>query len=258
MYKIPGKTVFLGKKIISLPSCESTNTLMVYMSQSGLVEEGTVIITDSQTAGRGQAGNRWVSEPGTNLTLSILLKPTFLEPTHQFYLNIAMGLGICDALSALIIERGARQTRVNLKWPNDILIDDKKVCGILIENQVQGQFFSQSVVGIGLNVNQQHFEWPGVASLKLLLNHEWDRSAIFEILLEKLDERIMQLKSGAFNQLKTDYYSILYRINQQHEFITDGRSFLGTIQGIDEVGRLLVLVDGDVLRFNFKEIKFVS
>jgi BirA family biotin operon repressor/biotin-[acetyl-CoA-carboxylase] ligase len=228
---------------------------MVSMSQSGLVDEGTVIITDNQTMGRGQAGNKWVSEPGANLTFSVLFKPTFLEPTQQFYLNMAVGLGICDALNT-ILDGG--DLPIQLKWPNDILIADKKVCGILIENQVQGQSFSQTVVGIGLNVNQERFEWPGVASLKSIAEHDFDRTSVLETLLEKLEARYVQLKQRNLDQLKADYYSILYRLDEQHEFSSDGRTFSGMVKGIDEVGRLLLRVDGEVVSFNFKEIRFIQ
>ncbi len=252
MHKIPDKTVFLGKKIISLPACESTNSLMISMAQANWMDEGTIIISENQTEGKGQAGNKWVSEPGANLTFSILLKPTFLGPARQFYLNMAVSLGVADAVFQLT------GVETKIKWPNDVLADAKKVCGILIENQVQGQQLSQSVVGIGLNVNQKVFEWPKASSLSLCAGMDFDKSRVFEMVLEKLDARYVQLKENNFQKLKSDYYSYLYWKDEAHEFSSDNKTFNGTIKGIDETGRLLVLVEGEELSFNFKEIKFLK
>lgn len=263
MHKIPAHTVFTGKRIVSLPSCESTNSLMLSMAQTAFLEEGTIIITENQTAGRGQSGNRWTVEPMANLTFSILLKPDFIEPGEQFYLNMAIGLGISDCVLDILVQSGHQGSallhspRVKLKWPNDILIDGKKVCGILIENQIQGQKLTQSVVGIGLNVNQKNFEWPQASSLSLFTSMDFNKTEVFEKLIIKIDERYSQLRSGNFQKLKEDYYSFLYWKGESHEFQSDGKIFTGMIEGVDEVGRLLVLVAGAVRRYNFKAITFL-
>lgn len=263
MYKIPAHTVFTGKRIVSLPQCESTNSLMISMAQTALLEEGTLIITENQTDGRGQAGNRWTVEPLANLTFSILLKPNFIEPSEQFYLNMAIGLGISDCVLEILTRSGQSisnplvSPQVKLKWPNDILIHDKKVCGILIESQIQGQKLTQSVVGIGLNVNQKNFEWPLVSSLSLVASMDFNKTEVLETLLIKIDARYSQLISRNFQKLKEDYYSFLYRKGETHEFQSDGKIFMGIIEGVDEVGRLLVLVEGAVRRYNFKAITFV-
>ena len=153
MYKIPGKTVFLGKKIINLPACDSTNSLLISMAVKGKLEEGTILSTPNQTKGRGQGGNTWKSEPGLNLTFSILLHPNFLEPSRQFFLNMAVSLGIHDALKEIV------NSRIFLKWPNDVLIGEKKVSGILVETGSQmGRPWA--VLGIGINTNQTEFPGP--------------------------------------------------------------------------------------------------
>jgi BirA family biotin operon repressor/biotin-[acetyl-CoA-carboxylase] ligase len=252
MYKIPDKTVLIGKKIISLPECESTNSLMVSMSQRGGLEEGTVIIAENQTRGRGQAGNQWTTEPGVNLTFSVLLKPLFLEPAQQFYLNMAIGLAICHAISDSISDK------VWLKWPNDVMVAGKKVCGILIENQIQGQVLSQSVAGIGVNVNQTVFEWPQATSMKLLNGAELDKAKIFETILIRMEAYYNLLLKKKFDALKTEYSSVLYWKEEEHGFESNGDSFNGKILGIDEVGRLLVDIGTEVRSFNFKEIKFIK
>ena len=252
MYKIPDKTVFMGKKIISLPLCESTNSSLINLAQNDRLEEGVILITENQTKGRGQAGNRWVSEPGANLTFSVLLRPTFVEPTSQFFLNIVVGLGICDAVKEFINQK------VQVKWPNDVLTDGKKICGILIENQVQGQQLLQTVVGIGINVNQKNFEWPQASSLSVCAGMDLDRTKVLETILIKIEGRYEQLRSKGYQKLKKDYYSVLYWKDEPHEFSSGEKIFSGTIQGIDEAGRLLVLVSGKTVNFNFKEINFLQ
>ena len=220
MYKIPGKTVLIGKKIISLPDCESTNSLMATMSQNSVLDEGTVIIAENQTKGRGQAGNKWISQPGVNLTFSVLLRPVFLEPTQQFYLNMAIGLALCHAISNSV------HHKVWLKWPNDVMVDDKKVCGILIENQIQGQVLSQSVAGIGVNVNQTAFEWPHATSMKLLLGIDLDKTKIFETILIRIEAYYNLLVKKKLEALKTEYYSVLYWKGEQHRFESNDNSFM--------------------------------
>lgn len=252
MYKNPGKTVLIGKKILALPECESTNSLMVSLSQNKTLDEGTVIITENQTKGRGQAGNKWVSEPGANITFSILLKPTFLEPSNQFYLNIAVGLGLCHAISDSIDDK------VWLKWPNDIMVNSKKVCGVLIENQIQGQTLSQSIVGIGLNLNQTNFDWPMATSLRILAGREFDKVKIFETILVRLEAYYNLLLKRKFSKLKEEYYSVLYWKGEKRQFETKGESMKGIITGVDEVGKLMVDVEGEIRSYNFKEIKFIG
>jgi BirA family biotin operon repressor/biotin-[acetyl-CoA-carboxylase] ligase len=252
MYKNPGKTVLIGKKIISLPVCESTNSLMVSMSQKNILDQGTVIITENQTSGRGQAGNKWIAEPGVNLTFSVFLKPTFLEPANQFYLNMAIGLALCHAISDSI------DNKVLLKWPNDLMVKGKKVCGILIENQIQGQTLSQSVVGIGLNLNQKAFEWANATSLSVLAGKDFDKQTIFEIMLVRIEAYYNLLFKKKLSTLKEEYYSVLYWKNEEHQFEVQNKLIFGTIVGVDDAGRLQVNSGGKVTGYNFKEIKFIQ
>ena len=134
MYKIPAKTLFMGQKLIYVPECHSTNSSLSDLINHADLPEGLVLITDNQTKGRGQRGNNWDSLPGENLTFSILLKPKFLATRDQFQLNMAIAIGIADGVRQLMSQQ------VSLKWPNDIMIDGKKVGGILIENQSQQRF----------------------------------------------------------------------------------------------------------------------
>ena len=129
MYKIPATTLFLGKNLIFMPECHSTNDTLLLLCQKENLPEGTLVITSSQTAGRGQRGNVWEAQKDKNLTFSFLLKPSFLPVIKQFYLNIFVSLGISDFLTTISGEK------VQIKWPNDILLQEKKVSGILIEGK---------------------------------------------------------------------------------------------------------------------------
>lgn len=241
----------MGKKIISLPSCESTNTVLASLADANRLEEGSVLITENQTKGRGQAGNQWVTEPGTNLTFSVLLKPIFLEPGRQFFLNMVVGLAVCDAIKSVA------GLPALVKWPNDVLVNHRKVCGILIENQLHGQQFVQAVVGIGLNVNQEKFAYAGAASLKNLSNRDFDRAGVLDFLLENLEERYRQLKKGNHEILTAQYHELLYRRAEQHVFEENGNEFLGIITGVDDIGRLCIDTDKGERKFNFKEVSFI-
>lgn len=250
MYKIPENTVLIGKKIISLPQCESTNTVLVQQAEK--LDEGAVLITENQTKGRGQAGNTWLAEAGANLTFSILLKPVFLEPSRQFFLNMAVGLAVADALAAV------SGLNPMVKWPNDVLLNDRKVCGILIENQIHGPKLAQSVVGIGLNVNQKTFDWPWATSLCLMAGQYFNRTEVFEKVLQHLDFRYQGLMSNHWAGLSRDYHQKLYRRGAEHDFLDmHGDSFRGTISGVDEIGRLCIDTHSGQRKFNFKEVRFV-
>jgi len=165
---------------------------------------------------------------------------------------MAVGLGICDAVAEILGDV------VKVKWPNDVMVKGKKICGILIENQLQGKQFSQAVVGVGLNVNQKEFEWPNATSLSLCAEVNFDKVDVLYKVLKKLENRYEQLRSGIFQRLKNDYYDFLFWKDERHEFQSEEKIFFGIIQGVDEVGRLQVMVDGKISSFNFKEITFLK
>ena len=146
------QTLFIGNNIVRLNDVDSTNSFALSLLRNTEMEEGAVITAHAQTLGRGQRGNTWFSEPGKIITCSILLKPNFLNINLQFDLTRAIALGLSDLLNDLL-----PSSAINIKWPNDIIADGKKIAGILIENVINGTRVSTSVVGIGLNVNQQHF-----------------------------------------------------------------------------------------------------
>ena len=147
-------------------SLESTNKYCELLNL-GETEEFTVIVAKEQTAGIGQRGNHWAAAPGQNLTFSVVLRPAFLPAADQYALTKAVSLAIVDTLAPLLPQRAEE---VRIKWPNDIYVDDRKICGILINNHLQQERIAATVVGIGLNVNQRTFpDWvPNPTSLALL------------------------------------------------------------------------------------------
>ena len=250
MYKILANTLFFGKNVVFVPECHSTNSLLLDLTRKISQPEGTILITTQQSKGRGQLGSSWESESGKNLTLSLLLKPNFLAVKQQFYLTMAVSLGVCDFLTERL------SGYVKIKWPNDILVNDRKVAGILIENTLTGEKLEQSVVGIGLNVNQTVFAATNATSMAIQSDNAYDLVTEFGFLAEKLEKRYLQLRSGRASEIKMDYLKNLYRIGEACSFVSNDRIFLGSIDGIEESGKLRIRSNGLLLFFGLKEIAF--
>jgi BirA family transcriptional regulator, biotin operon repressor / biotin---[acetyl-CoA-carboxylase] ligase len=255
LYKIHPKTLFIGQNSYYLPSCQSTNDEAADLIAQSDPPEGTVIITDNQTAGRGQRGNTWITEPGLNLTFSTILRPNFLTPSEQFWLNIAFSLGVADALQPLT------DGLLRIKWPNDIYVDNQKLGGILIENTLQGSKLAWSVIGLGLNVNQAAFPVGTATSLqaRFPLPDGYYLPAILTTLCEAIEQRYLQLKANHRNALKASYLQQLFRYGERHLFkdVLQDNYFEGTIANVNENGQLIVTANGQNQVFNFKEIEFI-
>ncbi len=252
LYKIPARTLFTGKRLIYVPECHSTNDLATQILDQSPAHEGTVVITDRQLKGRGQRGNAWVSADFLNLTLSVVLRPTFLSIRDQFYLNVVASLSVHDAVRQLL------DSPIFVKWPNDVIANGGKIAGILIENQLQGAAIQASVVGIGLNVNQTEFGLPSATSLALQARRQFDTSVVFEILMERLEARYLQLRQGKGKALNAAYHDVLYGRGELRRFASGEREFSGTIVGIDPSGRLQIDSGGDVASFGIQEIRYLG
>lgn len=251
MYKIPANTLFIGQKLIFVPECQSTNTLLAELATASSLPEGSLVITSAQTAGRGQRGNVWLSSTGLNLTFSILLRPSFLAARQQFQLTLAASLALCKFLKSL----GLNETKI--KWPNDILVGTKKICGILIENSIQGERIQQSIVGIGLNINQIEFDVATATSLKLQINQSYDLNDVLHQLLPLIESAYLQLRSGNNNLLRNAYLQNLYGLNRLLPFETEGKRFDGIIEDIDEHGRLIIAHSSSRKAYEMKEVTFI-
>jgi BirA family transcriptional regulator, biotin operon repressor / biotin---[acetyl-CoA-carboxylase] ligase len=254
LYKIQPKTLFFGKNTTFLPSCHSTNDVAAQMIQENTVFDGTVVVTDCQTAGRGQRGNTWQSVSAQNLTFSLVLHPSFMQASNQFQLNIAISLGVYDFLA------GYMGDAVKVKWPNDMYVFDRKIGGILIENTLQGSRIGHSIVGIGLNINQPNFEGINATSLinETHSSNPYVLSTLLEKLLEQLEKNYLALRNGHYTQLKKRYLQHLFRYQEPHYFKVNDKLFVGIIVGVAEAGHLAIQTeDGEVCYYDLKEVSFV-
>lgn len=244
-------TGFIGREILHFPTLDSTNTYLKELINGGNVDQGLVVSTDYQTSGRGQIGNSWHSEASTNLLMSIFLRPHQLKAADSFTFNMSVCLAVADALNGL-------NPGFKVKWPNDILFDGKKVCGILIETSLQGQYIQHAIVGIGLNVNQLKFagETSKASSLFKILGHKLEIEYVRNLIFRALEKRYFMLQGNAL-QLKRDYFSHLYGYKEMVPAIVDDRRTEVSIVNVLDDGRLDALVEGKHQLFQFKEISFI-
>ncbi|MTI22407.1 biotin--[acetyl-CoA-carboxylase] ligase [Fulvivirga sp. RKSG066] len=250
MYKSLAKTLFVGKTVIFLPSCHSTNEEAVIYSGKTSFTEGSIVITDKQIAGKGQRGNSWESAPGTNLTFSVFLRPTFVPIAAQFDLNICISLGILDFLSQF-------DDGFQVKWPNDIYYHNKKICGILIQNFLKQGRIEKSIVGIGININQESFNVESAISLSQLTGRKHDLADMLNEVCSRIEARYMTLRAKGVNALREHYLQNLYWFGEDHIF-KNGKAFIGRIVGISKEGKLEIETKTGLRLFSMKEVQFVE
>lgn len=241
-------------EIIKIKEATSSNAIAFEMlEKQKQLTEGTVIVVENQTNGRGQHTNTWHSEPGKNLTFSIILKPTFLKPENQFYLSKAISLGVVDYV-------GLFCSHVSIKWPNDIYIVNKKVAGILIENTWLGQKINASVVGIGINLNQEKFpdDLPNAVSLKMMTEIPFNLDESLKLIVGLINTRYMLLKSNDFKQIDKEYEALLYRKGKESSFTKDGEMLKSVILGVETNGHIrLKHSDGKIANYGMHEIRMI-
>lgn len=247
--------LFVGQNIVRLKVVNSTNTfLKEALSNFAPLPEGTVIMADVQTAGRGQMHTNWVSEPGKNLTISILLKPAFLQLHDQFAMNKVVSLAITDVL----LRHTGSSTKI--KWPNDCLIGGKKIGGVLIENSITNSRIKDCIIGIGLNVNQINFpHWlEHATSLRKILHTDYDLTTLLGELCSALEARYLQLKANKTALINADYLDRLYGLNEIKRFKTGNVVQNGKITGVTAAGRLIITFKDQEQTFGFKEIEMMQ
>jgi len=240
-------------QVIKLNATDSTNAHLKRMCREETLPDFTVVQADRQTAGRGQMQARWEAEGGKNLTFSLLKHLGAFSAQSHFTLNATISLSIYKALQDLNIPE------LNLKWPNDILSGNHKLCGILVENQLQGAFISQSIIGIGLNVNQTTFpNLPAATSLKMLTGGDFELDYVLSVLLHRLESDLGTLGSRDVDKVLVEYEQYLYLKDTPAAFKRkDGSPFEGIIRGVGPTGRLqMEHTDGTVESFAFKEVQF--
>ncbi len=239
----------MKEKWIFLDSIASTNSYLSRLAQQHLGVEGMTVLADYQEAGKGQGTHGWYSAKGENLLMSTLLFPVFLSASHQFQLSRVASLAICDVLEEMKIDP-------LIKWPNDILVDRKKIAGILIEHTITGRHISYSILGMGLNLNQTTFpEFPLQAtSVKLAAQIQTMPREVAKRLRGHLVTRYEELRNGNGTGLEEAYLDKLFMFRQRARFHAGGISFDGTIEGLSEQGELQVEQDGKLRTFGYGEI----
>lgn len=245
---LPLETLFIGRNIIYFDVLDSTNTFLSQNIDKYL--EGTLIIAGEQTAGRGQRGNQWQSNPNENLTFSLLLKPNFISPQNQFDFNMM----ICLALQKTLADFLGNDVKV--KWSNDIFYKDKKIAGVLIENTLKSTQIENTIVGIGLNVNQIQFDYPNASSMQHITGKKYQLENILVNLLKNIEEYYLLLKNGN-NFLKKHYLLHLYRFNQYSFFRTNDEIWQGKIIDIENSGKLVIENQQGICSFEFKQVEFI-
>ena len=252
-------TLFIGRNIIELDHVDSTNSYANERLKKEILPEGTIIWTKNQTNGRGQRTNAWESEPFKNLTFSLILCPSFITVQQQFYLSKVISLALADFVAAILQEK-SDAPQIKIKWPNDIYIGDKKVAGILIENSIRNNQLVNSVVGIGLNINQEKFNksLPKATALKLHHSTELDLNTCLGQLCSFLEARYLQLKANKQQCIDEDYLEKMYLLNEWSSFKTSEQIIRAKIIGVSAEGKLQVELEKKQSRaFDFKEIVFL-
>jgi BirA family biotin operon repressor/biotin-[acetyl-CoA-carboxylase] ligase len=240
--------------IKTIEETPSTSVMMKALEKQKLLTNGDVLRAINQTGGIGQSGNSWESEAGKNLTFSLFLDTHFLAASEVFQLNKIMSLALLDYL------KNRQLSAVKIKWPNDVYIGDKKIAGVLTHNSFLGDKLENSIVGIGLNMNQIVFlsDAPNPVSLKQISKQEYNLEEELDSLLQCIYMRVIQLAKGELNNINAEYLKDLYGLNEKRQFKDEEGMFFGWIKGIDSFGQLLIEKDTkELVTYDVKTVEFL-
>lgn len=240
-------------KVIKLDAIDSTNDFMKRLLMSQQVDNYVVITSNKQTKGRGQMGSVWESEAGKNLTMSVLIKDFLKDINHIFNLNIVVSLSIMESLELL------RIPKLSIKWPNDIMSGNRKIGGILIENNIKSDGTISSIVGLGLNVNQINFNsLPKASSLAVVCNRNFDIDELLFQVVESIKKNIAEWEQNS-SCMWENYSNKLFKKGIPMTFQTkNDQKFTGIIVGVTSIGKLKILLENDkVSEYEVKEILFL-
>lgn len=240
-------------RIIHLPEALSTNLSLREEIGKQRLPEGSVIWADVQTAGRGQTGNSWESEAGKNLTFSVVLYPDVIPANRQFVISQITALSVKETLDLYTED-------ITIKWPNDIYWRNRKICGMLIENDLAGPRIYCSVIGVGINLNQEVFrsDAPNPVSLRQIIGEECDRETMLHQFLSKFYTYYLSLLREEEADIRARYRSALYRAEGFYPYRDEQGEFEAVIEDIEPTGHLILrLPDGSVRRYAFKEVTYL-
>lgn len=240
--------------IVRFDSLESTNKYCELLDLNQ-VEEFTVVWAWEQTGGVGQQGSHWESEVGKNLTFSVVLHPEFLPASSQFQLTQMLSLAVADYL-----RQEMPLQAVAIKWPNDIYMGYKKICGMLTQTRITSGRIASAVCGIGLNVNQMQFssDIPNPTSMAICSGREYVLESVLHDVLAAIEQRYRQLEQGNAQRLQEDYLSKLLNKGRPARYWYKGREITAIIQGVDAYGHLVLLDEAQhIVKSEVKEIRFL-
>lgn len=245
--------------LVALDETDSTNQYLsrICNNLQEAVAEFTTVTAEFQTSGKGQRGNTWEADEGKNLLFSVVLYPTFLEARRQFILSQIVSLAIKEELSRW-------STEITIKWPNDIYWRDKKICGILIENDLSGHYIRRSISGIGININQDAFHngAPNPVSLKQITGKEHDRYEILAHILRRMQIYYTGLQTEDFtvysDEISTRYARSLFRRRGLHPYEDANGKFLARLLRVENDGRFILEDEsGKEREYLFKEVQYI-
>jgi BirA family biotin operon repressor/biotin-[acetyl-CoA-carboxylase] ligase len=241
--------------IIKLDAIGSTNSFLKDLVSNNAVENYTVVTTESQTNGRGQMGATWASESGKNLIFSVFVEFSEWKIEDAVYLNYVVSLAVFKVLNRLELPK------LCIKWPNDILSENKKICGILLENSINSEFLKSSVIGIGINVNQENFtdNLRLASSIKNISGTTQNRTLLLKEIVSQLKEELNSCTIETFGRIKEEYLAVLYKYLKPSMFENnDGCIFMGKIIGVSSIGNLEIEIeDGSIQIFGLKEVRIL-
>lgn len=240
--------------IIKLNATDSTNGYLKSLCTASIPKDYTVVVAEAQTNGRGQMGTKWQTEASKNLTFSVFKNVSHISIDEQFYVSMATALAIIEALKILQIPK------LYIKWPNDILADNKKIGGILIENIIKSNALLGTVIGIGININQRYFDnLPLASSLHKLTGIIYDKDEVLQHILKQLEIHLGYLEQRNFEKLQSAYEASLFRIKKPSTFqMPNGDTFSGFINGVSQDGKLQILLEDNISKtFDLKEVKLL-
>ena len=241
----------IGRNIIRIPEVSSTNNYTTELLRQSVILPGTVVIADHQTNGKGQRGNHWEDTPGTNLLMSVLVQPDWVNIGDQFALNEWVSLSLKRVIESII------GNEVLVKWPNDILIGSAKISGILIETNSRGEKLQAATIGIGLNINQKSFNPAhNATSLALVLGKTINRDEVANAVIKELDSSFQSL--CVLPALHRSYTKAVGLINRPKDAIINGVKQTIEVLEISQSGALKVMLpDNRVKEFGFHELKLM-
>lgn len=218
-----------------------------------------LVTAEEQTAGRGQRGTVWESSPGENLTFSIGWRDIGVAPRDQFLISEVCALAVARTVEEQLRKAG-RSDEVCVKWPNDIYVDSRKICGMLIEHSLVGHRIDASMAGIGINVNQEHFmsDAPNPVSLRQLTGCACERERVLEEFIRGFEEGVSLLREKQYAQVESDFAARLFRRKGWHAYRDAEGAFKGEYVGIARNGILTLRKhDGTTHDYAFKEVEYV-